>query len=108
MPKVDKYEGQGLKRENHQSDSHHQVNDAGDWACGICTCRNPALKLSCVACGTERHSAKTSMQAALDISKADEIEHVKSKEVEQSKRDFDGFNIYGNEKRSASTMKHLT
>ena len=44
----------------------------------------------------------------MEIKKADDIEDVKEREVQQSKEMFGGFNVYGNGKNPSSTMKHLT
>ena len=47
----------------------------------------------------------------MELKKADDIEDVKEREVQQSKEAFGGFNIYGDKKLQklpSSTMKHLT
>ncbi len=82
------------------------------WTCRKCTYRvNRELALSCLLCGLERMSTNNDNATQREINKIvrqDFIDDVKRQELERSKRDFNGFNIYGNNKQSSSTMDHLT
>jgi hypothetical protein len=43
-----------------------------------------------------------------DIIRKDTIDDIKQLEVDKSREQFNGFNIYGDQKRSTSTLSHLT
>lgn len=77
------------------------------WICAKCTYHNEAKHLSCEICGHDqnrkRHK-KNVMNHLQEIQK----EELKAQEVENSMRDFGGFNIYGNTKRSSRTLNHMT
>ena len=79
-----------------------------NWTCKRCTLVNIHHILACEACGSERPCGKTIFEQAKELKKEDDIANIKESEVEQSKLQFGGFNIYGNTKQSSSLMKHLT
>eukprot|EP00551_Chaetoceros_affinis_P010961 CAMPEP_0203684824 /NCGR_PEP_ID=MMETSP0090-20130426/48234_1 /ASSEMBLY_ACC=CAM_ASM_001088 /TAXON_ID=426623 /ORGANISM="Chaetoceros affinis, Strain CCMP159" /LENGTH=727 /DNA_ID=CAMNT_0050554005 /DNA_START=368 /DNA_END=2552 /DNA_ORIENTATION=- len=79
------------------------------WTCSRCTfAGNEQLSSTCEACGTERNPNEATNKLIERMVRQDIIEDVKSKENERSQRDFNGFNIYREVKKSSSTMKHLT
>ncbi len=82
------------------------------WTCHKCTFNsNKDIALACEICGTERQcneEGKNTQSTIQKIVRQDFIENVKANETEKSKKEFNGFNIYGNDKRSTSTLDHLT
>ena len=88
-----------------QSDSSDV--ECSSWSCPKCTYSNEPNFVACEVCGHQPQSAaKREAEATAIRNRA--IEEVKSNEAERSKRDFGGFNIYGNTKESSRTMEHLT
>ncbi|CAB9511282.1 WLM domain [Seminavis robusta] len=98
--------------------------DEAQWSCPTCTFLNGQLALVCGMCGTvaadnaqssvavaqelhNRDVETASERLVQELSRGDQVEHVKDQEVAQSMRDF-GFNIYGNDKQKSSKMKHMT
>ena len=103
-----------------------------NWICPICTYHNKSLSgkvAICQMCGmnredhkkennnnwscaseimNDRYSVVSTEKEIEKLIRQDFIEDVKRNEREQSQRNFNGFNIYGNDKQSSSTMKHLT
>jgi hypothetical protein len=81
--------------------------ECSSWSCSKCTYNNDPNFLACEVCGHEQNSTKNE-KAIQKATRDDTVEEVNRNEAERSKREFGGFNIYGNEKRSSSTMEHLT
>jgi len=78
------------------------------WSCATCTfAQNKKLSLACEVCASEREPTNLS-QITIKMARKDLIEDVKKKEKEQCMKEFNGFNIYGNDKRSTATLNHLT
>ena len=100
----------GNKKTNESSSSQ----SSSSWSCHKCTYDgNKPLGLACEICGTERSSKNnngaTSTKTAIQkMVRQDFIDDVKAKEKEKSEKEFNGFNIYGNDRRSTSTLDHLT
>lgn len=83
-------------------------NISTDWECAACTCLNPVAILACFVCGNPKLSCEESQKAVDGIIKHDFVKNVKTGEVQRSLDTFNGFNIYGNGSKKASTMNHLT
>ena len=90
------------------SDLQHSSQESSDssvecssWSCSKCTYNNNPSSLACEVCGNIQNGKQKTIRN-------DKIEEVKKNEVEASKLEFGGFNIYGNEKRSSGTLGHLT
>jgi hypothetical protein len=52
--------------------------------------------------------ARLTKRIIQDIIRKDTIEDIKQFEIEKSKEQFNGFNIYGDQKRGTGTLNHLT
>jgi hypothetical protein len=96
---------QTVVRGVEQSDSSDV--ECSSWSCPKCTYSNEPNFIACEVCGHRPKSvANRGAKATAIRNRA--IEKVKTNEAERSKRDFGGFNIYGNTKESSRTMEHLT
>jgi DNA-dependent metalloprotease WSS1 len=79
------------------------------WACKSCTFENRNDATVCDICYQERPKmARLTKRIIQDIIRKDTIEDVKQFEIEKSKEQFNGFNIYGDQKRGTGTLNHLT
>ena len=76
-------------------------SESKDWECGKCTYQNKGLHLSCDMCGSSKLPEEEQSPKHVP-------ENTKTKQVERSLIEFNGFNIYGNASHKTSTMKHMT
>lgn len=125
------------QQNNYQNNTHHSqpipTTPLGpstsfmnkEWSCPRCTFNNPPIILVCDACHLERpcgvteppiYSGMDEIFVETSIFSAENVDKrvwtasltVKEKEVEESRKTFGGFNIYGEKKTPSGTMKHLT
>ncbi|KAL7469003.1 hypothetical protein ACHAXS_009240 [Conticribra weissflogii] len=119
-----------VQQNNHEKNIHidsqpRPTTPTCDWTCPRCTFNNPPIILVCDAChlerpclapelpigiGTEDTLFETTLISTenVDMRVMTSSLTVKDKEVEQSRRTFGGFNIYGDKMTPSGTMKHLT
>lgn len=90
--------------EKHDSSDDTDSDNDQDWACPKCTLHNTSIVLVCTACHSERPTSKRQHQKLRN----EEISYIKRNEVDQSRRTFNGFNVYGNKTNPSLTMNHLT
>ena len=81
--------------------------ECSSWTCAKCTLSNAPEHFACQVCGHELNK-KRNRVAIQKVLRDDAIEDVKRTEVEKSMKEYGGFNIYGNGKRSTATLEHLT
>jgi hypothetical protein len=77
------------------------------WTCAKCTFDNEPEHLACEVCGHEQNR-KRHQKNGLKILWETQIQELKVKEVEDSLREYGGFNIYGTTKKSSRTLDHIT
>jgi len=85
--------------------------DMDSWSCSKCTLDNNVRVTSCEVCNTPRYNDSDNINDTCiqRILQQDTIENIKKREVEMSKEEYGGFNIYGSDEcRSTRTMKHIT
>lgn len=93
---------------NEKKTKSFSIN-AGAWTCRFCTFDNEIDAIICSMCYQERPKMiRQTKRMIQDIIRKDTIEDIKQLEVEKSREQFKGFNIYGDQKRSTSTLNHLT
>ena len=95
-----------------EQEDQTEASDSSDiecssWTCSKCTYNNKPISLTCDICGHEQNG-KQNKRAIEKVLRDDAIEEVKQKEVEKSKQQYGGFNIYGNDKRGSRTLDHIT
>ena len=95
-----------------QSSQKNLESDSSDiecssWTCAKCTFSNAPEHFACQVCGHELNKKRNKV-AIQKVLRDDAIEDVKRTEVENSMKEYGGFNIYGNGKRSTATLEHLT
>lgn len=90
------------------SDSSDEDVECSSWSCAKCTYNNDANSLACSICGHESNLTKKKKAKQIQIAARDYASKKSTDEIEKSKRDFGGFNIYGNDKKNSGTMAHLT
>jgi hypothetical protein len=85
------------------------LDNADTWACKFCTYENQTNSMICGMCYQERPKMMRQTKRIIqDIIRKDTIDDIKQLEVDKSREQFNGFNIYGDQKRSTSTLSHLT
>ena len=97
-------------KQDYNEDLCDDISHDAKWICTQCTfAENTEFSLSCTVCGSERSDSIQGTQKQIQkILRQDFIDDVKKKEKEQSLEEFNGFNIYGNDKQSSGTLNHLT
>eukprot|EP00557_Chaetoceros_sp_GSL56_P000797 CAMPEP_0176499278 /NCGR_PEP_ID=MMETSP0200_2-20121128/12838_1 /TAXON_ID=947934 /ORGANISM="Chaetoceros sp., Strain GSL56" /LENGTH=476 /DNA_ID=CAMNT_0017897679 /DNA_START=81 /DNA_END=1511 /DNA_ORIENTATION=+ len=101
-----------LKDVAQQEQGYNDKFDESDvectrWICATCTFHNDPEHLACEVCGYEQNR-KHHRKKMLKIVREAQIQELKDKEVENSIREYGGFNIYGTAKKSSSTLDHIT
>lgn len=83
--------------------------EASVWGCILCTFENPSDNLLCDMCRSERHNVNhKTTQVVKEILQNNISERISASEAQRSIIQFNGFNIYANEKRNTGTLHHLT